>query len=976
MSRPFVSGRANALPVAVALLLILFLAAQLLHYGYARDHGIYTAVADALLRGEVPYRDAWDFKPPGVYVIYAMAEMLFGSDPSAIRIMEALCWATLIPAFVILSARFVGSRAAGVVAAAVAWLAYVPLEAAGTGQPEGFGGILLAWAVVFATTPVQNGRPPLLAWLAAGTCYGAAALLKPPLGGGIVVSWAFALRSVNGPSRRSTTLAFVGGGLTPLLVTLGWFWAHGAIGDLWDALFGFAPQYTALAWDGQGPLDLAARALYEWLLRFTPYNLAGVVVLVLLPPNAPGERRGALHVFCVVLTVLIGVALQGKFFGYHYAALFPLTGLLAGWGYWKLWRLRSQTRARALAGLLTLLIAFQLLPGARSVKHQRFWSRTVTRVAALYTGEPWRELRERLYNPRAQNNRLAGEWLKSTTAADATIFVWGFEPQIYELSGRAPASRYIYNVPQRADWSLKASRAQLMADLARKPPAAILVQTGDEIPWVTGNEKDSRAALADFPELEALLAEQFRPTRTFGHLEVYERRTEVSARSARRPRVLLLTVDTLRPDFLSLNGYDRPTTPFLDTLLSRGFVFEHAMSPIGRTTQALSSLLTGLYPQDHGVLRLTDRLPGDVPYLPDLARRAGYATVAVVSNHILRPERGLDRGFDVYDFGTDRRNAAATTDAALARLSQLPPDAMIFAWVHYIDPHVPYFPPPDLAREFDPGYQGPYALSFGQEAGAPGRKAYPSELGKVGAVFNNELPERVNSHLRRLYAAEIRATDDAIRRLLRGLEERWPGGWTVVFAADHGESLGEHGYYYDHGDYVYQSSLRVPLALVLPPKDPLAGQAHIEAPVSLIDVMPTLSELLGIAPSPTPGRSLLGAIRGETLPARPLFAESGQSHYRSQIRRRVDFEPSGRFRSVLDGEWKLIWTPGLDSDHAFELYHLPSDPGELENLYRPGHPEVRRLADLLRARVAAEPRSTRKPTPEDLEALRSLGYIE
>ena len=314
-----------------------------------------------------------------------------------------------------------------------------------------------------------------------------------------------------------------------------------------------------------------------------------------------------------------------------------------------------------------------------------------------------------------------------------------------------------------------------------------------------------------------------------------------------RRHVLLLTVDTLRADHLGANGHPLDTTPFLDELLAQGVNFTGAIAPVPRTTPTLASLLTGAYPHTTQVRGLTDTLSKDVTTLTERLLEQGFRTVAVVSNHMLTPERELDRGFEVYDFGDDARGAAATTDAALARADLLASEARVFLWVHYIDPHVPYYPPPDLARAFDPEYSGRYALHFGSRPGGIGAQAYPEDLPKAEAVYRNRLPDAVNAHVRRLYAADIRHTDDQIRRLVHGLHTRLGPDWLIAFTADHGESLGEHDYFYDHGEYVYNAGLHVPLAIVPAAGDPLAGAGRVDAWVSLVDVAPTLAELLLLA---------------------------------------------------------------------------------------------------------------------------------
>jgi arylsulfatase A-like enzyme len=447
-------------------------------------------------------------------------------------------------------------------------------------------------------------------------------------------------------------------------------------------------------------------------------------------------------------------------------------------------------------------------------------------------------------------------------------------------------------------------------------------------------------------------------------------------------RVLLITVDTLREDHVGDAGrYPEPAMPFVEALLARGTRFTRAMTPIPRTTQALASLLTGQYPHRTGVRALVDRLHDGVESVAELAQRSGYRTVAVVSNHILTRARGLDRGFDVYDSAGDVRGAAATTDAALGHAAGLARETPLFLWVHYIDPHVPYHPPKALAEHFDPDYRGPYKHHFGPIPGAVGNRAYPRNLRKRVAVFANPLPDAVNAHVRTLYAADVRFTDLEIARLLGGLEDRFGRDWLIVFTADHGESLGEHDFYYDHGDYVYNASTRVPLGIVLPGEDRRAGRI-VEAPVSLVDVTPTLVELLELAPleeaaARFEGRSLAPYFRGETLPERPVFAECGRSYFSKMIEGRVGFDVEGRFRAVVDGDWKLIWTPGQTPEREYQLYDIAADPNETLDRSREFPDRVLALRRTLDGWMAADTQPPAQPIPDaDEEALRELGYID
>ncbi len=454
---------------------------------------------------------------------------------------------------------------------------------------------------------------------------------------------------------------------------------------------------------------------------------------------------------------------------------------------------------------------------------------------------------------------------------------------------------------------------------------------------------------------------------------------------ASRRKVLLLTVDTLRADHVAGQpldglGAEEAPAPFLHELGQRGYQFERALAPVPRTTPALASLLAGSYPHTTKVRSLVDPLSDNITPMAELFAQRGYQTVAVVSNHVLRPQRRLYRGFQIYDYSGDGRDAPGTNRSALGHLRQLDPEQPIFLWVHYIDPHMPYAPPGDLVDRFvDSGYEGPYRRRFGGEPGSTGPLAFPKELPKRQAIYRNPLPEAVNAHIRRLYAADVRGTDEAARELVSALEETWGEGWTIVFTADHGESLGEQKYFFEHGDYVYDSTVRVPLSITLPPGDPLAGNGRWKEWVSLVDVLPTLVELCGLE-SPEgsgamEGRSLLPILRGQAPEPWPVFAESGKANYPEEVKRRVRFDVAGRFRTVLLGNWKLIWTPGQSPELEYELFDLAADPGETHNLYRDDHPEGTKLRRLLRQWIRALDDRTAEPDAEDLKMLEALGYI-
>jgi len=446
--------------------------------------------------------------------------------------------------------------------------------------------------------------------------------------------------------------------------------------------------------------------------------------------------------------------------------------------------------------------------------------------------------------------------------------------------------------------------------------------------------------------------------------------------------LLLISVDTLRTDYIHFFGYDLESSPAIDNIFSRSLYFPNALTTIPRTTQALASLLTGCYPFKTEVRFLWDALSNKTTTLAEILKKAGYQTIAVVTNDLLPSERRLDRGFDIYDYATDIRDANGTTQAAIDHLEQIDSTKPYFLWIHYIDPHTPYYPNEDLAVAFNPEYKGRYRFNFGEKSNNKDY-AYPEDIGKEQVIYHNNLGVEINQHIRRLYAADIRQTDEGIAHLLNTLSYPHEDNLLIVFTADHGESLGEHDYYYEHGDYLYNPELKVPLAFVLPNDHPYKRTGPCDEWASLIDVLPTILELLDIEVlskhiNNIDGKSLVPLIEKKLRRSRTIFAESGECFYPESIKRRVRFDISGRFRCVVHGDWKLIWTPFQSPHLQYELYNIRTDPLEIQNLYGLGNPELKKLTRYLKKWMTTHNQSGIKSiaTEKDIETLKSLGYLK
>jgi choline-sulfatase len=397
--------------------------------------------------------------------------------------------------------------------------------------------------------------------------------------------------------------------------------------------------------------------------------------------------------------------------------------------------------------------------------------------------------------------------------------------------------------------------------------------------------------------------------------------------------VVLVTLDTVRADHIACYGYRRIETPSMDELAREGIRFERAYAQVPLTLPSHAVILTGTYPMFSGVRDLTSTgLPATVPTLAEILREKGYRTAAFVSSFVLNSMWGLARGFEVYDDQTDRdtglnkksslleRRGDRTMNRALSWLDSRP-DGPFFLWIHLYDPHSPYRPPePYLSRYAGHLYDGEIAFDDAQ----------------LGRLF---------AHLRQL---------------------KIYGDTLIVLAGDHGESLGEHGEA-EHGFFIYNATLRVPLILKTPGST-LASRI-VTDPVSLMDLAPAIAELSRISPDST---------------------RSFQSHSLSWMYSRQDghspatvyaesYYPRNSFgwhelRAVITPQFKYIGAPRP------ELYDLKKDPEEKNNLAASQSSiaaALRETLKMLEGRYAngSLSQSATLLDPETLEKLKSLGYL-
>ncbi len=415
-----------------------------------------------------------------------------------------------------------------------------------------------------------------------------------------------------------------------------------------------------------------------------------------------------------------------------------------------------------------------------------------------------------------------------------------------------------------------------------------------------------------------------------GGRETLVDRIELSPGALTGWNVLLISLDTVRRDHVGCYGHRGIQTPVLDGLARDGIRFDQAVTPVPMTLPGHATMLTGLNPQHHGArVNGLFSLNEKVPTLPEVLRRNGYQTGAIVSAFVLDRRFGLNRGFDLYDddlshgrhpfkFGYRERGGDQVTEAATAWL-RAHAGGRFFLFLHYFDPHWPYSAPEPFAGRYKGKPHGDYD-------------------------------------------AEIAFTDHQIGRVLAVLDELKVRNRTLVIAlSDHGEGLDEHNEK-THTLLLYDTTLRVPLIMSGP--SPMPHRRLISRQVGLIDLMPTVLDLLGMSvPGATDGVSLLQA--GATGP-RDLYIETLGSKFLHGWAPLVGIRRDDR---------KLVVAP------QSELYDLQADPNELRNLFEVDRPTAVSLHDRLRRMVGGDTEMLTQVAanlPVDRETrdkLGALGYV-
>lgn len=438
---------------------------------------------------------------------------------------------------------------------------------------------------------------------------------------------------------------------------------------------------------------------------------------------------------------------------------------------------------------------------------------------------------------------------------------------------------------------------------------------------------------------------------------------------ASRPNILIITVDTLRADYLGAYGDPDAVTPNLDELARSSTVFERAAAPMPMTRPSNFSMLTSKYPREHGVLNNSIPLPASALSVAEILNSDGYWTAAFVGVQLLSRKSGTSQGFDTYNLPRTRRERPAedVVGKALQWLGNLPDEANFFLWVHLFDPHMPYDPP----VEFRPAASGDLTAIDWQS------------LDEIASHNNGNISPALLEQSKALYRGEIAYIDHWIGELLKGIGEKTDLDNTlIVFTADHGECF-ENGIYFEHAHCLLEPALRIPL-MVRYPKEFSAG-ARVTQQTSILDITPTILQAVEIeAPTDLSGRPLqeaLGFSDRLVLLQHPYYGRELIDTFREERRHIQTVDGRSVIRGIPDQ--KRVGVLGVDwqytvSDRSERLTRVPSDKREAPDLGA-AHPEVQQqMYSELQRLLQQHPQLELAPNEVDdelRETLEALGYV-
>lgn len=436
-------------------------------------------------------------------------------------------------------------------------------------------------------------------------------------------------------------------------------------------------------------------------------------------------------------------------------------------------------------------------------------------------------------------------------------------------------------------------------------------------------------------------------------------------RNPNKPNVIIIVLDSLRPDHLGCYGYYRNTSPNIDSFGKEGVIFRNVLSQGSWTVMSVASLMTSTYAGEHRTFKTeTDLFYGaymnpDKPTISELFKKNGYVTSLITDTPVLSLLSGLRRGFDFF-ISAGCNDPRSTTESAIKWIKENK-NKKIFAYIHYFGPHAPFYP--NFADKLKESLKDSDIYLPLQD--------YDYGFGIIPIMCRDNGILTLNHYINN-YDGKILLLDRQIGRLLQSIKElNLEKNTMVIITADHGLGFGEHSLYCWHIYALYNEIIRVPLIIRFP--DERLNNKIITSQSALLDLLPTITGYAGIRSSKHSGVNLIPVVKG------------GQS-----IKKRIIFSEEPKLSScITDGKYKLIYNfayhPSRKKflpESQFELYDLANDPKEQDNIYsRLGIGAMPLQDELIKRYNKNKPMVEPNQGPpkdiklKDIEKLKSLGYV-
>jgi len=507
--------------VCIAFPLVLLLGLPTLIVPLYTDQTVFALGARTILSGGFPYRDLWDVKSPGIYLVYAFAFIPLGQHMVSVRILDLANTALAMGAIYLLGRRLFGERA-GLLAGCLYGVTYLTRAGFdGLGQTESFLALPVVVSILLYR-PNSRHNVNAAAFLS-GVLLGLAFSIKVSAAFYVLALPAIEVMFAEQPRRLAPALKGLsiaaGGFLAVVAVFAVYLAAGGALGDFIDIQRLHVAPYASLHWSpaGESYLHFAGRVTHEYVTDnlYLVVPASGALFVAL----AGSRRRETALVAILAIASLLGVWSQGKFYPYHWLAMaFPLA-LLAGFAVDQIiafcggQRLGQRWLAYGLAGVSLVALTPSLVANPYE-QYRHFLGYATGRYTAAEN--------EAHFEPVLSFDRGLLDYINAN--GDTSLFIWGNWPVIYWWADQPLVSRFVYDTGLSAKWAPDVWRDELVGDLREQPPRFIAVAGGDRQPWLRGNSKTAAELVDDYPDLRDILAGSYEPVWANDLLRLYERR--------------------------------------------------------------------------------------------------------------------------------------------------------------------------------------------------------------------------------------------------------------------------------------------------------------------------------------------------------------------------------------------------------------------------------------------------------------------